>query len=270
MLPIGGYVKISGMVDESLDTDTLESEPKPWEYRAKPVWQRMIVISAGVIMNIFLAIGIFWGINYSQGESLMQTTEIGAVIKDSPAEKSGLLAGDNILSINGHRMEYWEKIQSEIYFENPSSDIVVEIQRGGQTQTLNIPRANIPDISSTTFGLIPNFTEAVIEDVLPGKPAKKAGVLSKDVIISINGTKVYNQDQVIKIVRAHPSIEISLLIKRGEDLKTILVTPSSEGLIGISLGAHYTGPMKKVQYSLLESFPKGVSQTFGSVAMLVH
>src|SRR3972149_2208745 len=109
--PIGGYVKIAGMIDESLDTDFQGSEAQPWEYRAKPVWKRMIVISAGVIMNILLAIGIFWGINYVQGDSFMQTTEIGMVINDSPAAKAGLQPGDKILSINHKNIEHWEAIQ---------------------------------------------------------------------------------------------------------------------------------------------------------------
>ena len=104
-LPIGGYVKISGMIDESMDTEHLETEPEPWEFRAKPVWQRIIVITAGVIMNILLSIAIFWGLNLSQGVQHHQITTIGEVQENSIAAEYGLVAGDKIVSINGDTME---------------------------------------------------------------------------------------------------------------------------------------------------------------------
>jgi regulator of sigma E protease len=268
--PIGGYVKISGMVDESLDTNFEGSEPQPWEYRAKPVWQRMIVISAGVVMNIILAVGIFWGINYVQGDQFMRTTEIGMVVNDSPAQKAGLVSGDNIVSINNKKIEYWETIQTSIYFDFIGEDISMIIDRHGIQQSLFIPRANIPDVSETTFGIYPSHTEALISEVLPGKPADKAGLLANDVIVSINGKKVVNQEQVINMVKSHPEKEVSLLIKRGNELKTIPVTPSSEGLIGIFVGMRYTGPVVTVQYGLLESFPKGLRQTINATRLFGH
>jgi len=268
--PIGGYVKIAGMVDESLDTNFEGTPPQPWEYRAKPVWQRMIVISAGVIMNIILAVGIFWGINYVQGEQLMQTTEIGMVVKGSPAEKAGLQNGDKIISINDKKIEHWEAIQTVIYFDFLNNDLSMVIERSGQQRTIVIPRSNIPDVSETTFGIIPAQTEAIISEVLPGKPAAKAGLQANDVIVSINGQKVVNQEQVITIVKANPEKEVSLLIKRGNEMKTIAVTPSSEGLIGILVGARYTGPVLTVQYGLFESFPKGVQQTINATILFGH
>ncbi len=268
--PIGGYVKISGMVDESLDTEYQGTEPQPWEYRAKPVWQRMIVISAGVIMNIILAVGIFWGINYVQGDQFMQTTEIGMVIPESPAVKAGLQSGDKILSINEKKIEHWEAIQTAIYFDFLGDDISIAILRNGFQQTIVIPRSNIPDISETTFGIVPIHTEALINEVLSGKPAEKAGLLADDIIVSINGQKVFNQDHVIKIIRSNPEKEVALLIKRGNEMKTIPVTPSSEGLIGVSVGIRYTGPIVTVQYGLFESFPKGVKQTINATQLFAR
>ncbi|MBI2429151.1 MAG: RIP metalloprotease RseP [Ignavibacteriales bacterium] len=268
--PIGGYVKISGMVDESLDTEYQGTEPQPWEYRAKPVWQRMIVISAGVIMNIILAVGIFWGINYVQGDQFMQTTEIGMVIPESPAVKAGLQSGDRILSINEKKIEHWEAIQTAIYFDFLGDDLSVAIERNGVHQTILIPRSDIPDISETTFGIVPTHTEALINEVLFGKPAEKAGLLPNDIIVSINGQKVFNQDHVIKIIRANPEKEVALLIKRGDELKTILVTPSPEGLIGVSVGIRYTGPIVTIQYGLFESFPKGVRQTINATQLFAR
>ncbi|MDP1676639.1 MAG: RIP metalloprotease RseP [Bacteroidota bacterium] len=270
--PIGGYVKIAGMIDESLDTALDKNDIQPWEYRAKPVWQRMIVISAGVIMNIFLAIGIFWGINYSQGESYMQTTEIGIVVANSPAEKSGLRVGDKIVSVNGKKMDYWEAIQASIYVDFLGSDIALEIERGGVQQIISIPRKNIPDPSSseTLFGIDAANTEAIISEVVSGKPAEKVGIQSGDVILSINGFKVFNQEHVIKIVRANSEKEITILIRRNSETKTFNVTPSSEGRIGIVVGRRYNGPIISKQYGLFESFPRGVKQTVSVTTLYAH
>ncbi|MHB1050093.1 MAG: RIP metalloprotease RseP [Bacteroidota bacterium] len=268
--PIGGYVKISGMVDESLDDNLEGSEPQPWEYRAKPIWQRMIVISAGVIMNILLAIGIFWGISYLQGDSLMQTTEIGMVVKDSPAAAAGLQSGDKIVSVNSASIRHWEAIQTAIYFDEIGKDITLVIERNGAQQSVFIPRENIPDVSESTFGIIPNFTEAIINDVLSGKPAETAGLRSNDVIVSINGEPVFNQDQVIRVISANPEQTVTLEIKRDAEIKNISVTPSSDGRIGITVSARYTGPITTVQYGLLESFPRGVKQTINATALFGH
>ncbi len=259
--PIGGYVKIAGMIDESLDTESQKTEVQPWEYRGKPVWQRMIVISAGVIMNIFLAIGIFWGINYSQGETYMQTTEIGIIVANSPAAKFGLQVGDKVISVNEKKMEYWEAIQTSIYIDFLRSDISLWIKRGGIQQIISIPRSNIPDVSETTFGIFPANTEAIISEVVSGKPAGIAGIESGDIILSINGSAVYNQEHVIKLVGANPGKEIPIQIKRNGVTKSFSVTPSAEGRIGIVVGSRYNGPIISKQYGLFESFPRGVKQT---------
>lgn len=268
--PIGGYVKIVGMVDESLDEDLEGSEPQPWEYRAKPIWQRMIVISAGVIMNIILAIGIFWGISYQQGDSLMQTTKIGMVVKESPAASAGFQTGDKILVINNKPIEHWEAIQTTIYFDLIGQDLTVQFNRGGVIQSIFIPRNKIPDISESMFGIIPDYTEAIINDVITGKPAETAGILSGDIIVSINGEKVFNQDQVIRVISANPEKNISLEIKRGDEIKNISVTPAIDGRVGITVSARYTGPIKIIRYGLLESFPRGVNQTLNTTVLFGH
>ena len=98
-LPLGGYVKIAGMVDESMDTDFANTEPQPWEFRAKPMWKRMVVICAGVVMNLILAVIIFWNIHYVRGKDTMETTEIGYVADSSAAQRAGILPGDHVFSM---------------------------------------------------------------------------------------------------------------------------------------------------------------------------
>ncbi len=268
--PIGGYVKIAGMIDESLESDAVQTEPQSWEYRSKPVWKRMIVISAGVIMNIFLAIGIFWGINYVQGESFMQTTEVGIVMDGSPAEHAGLRTGDRILSVNEKPMEYWEAIQTSIYFDFLGKDLSMKILRDGNEQSIFIPRSEIPDISTSTFGIVPNNTEAVVSDVISGTPAERAGVKPNDVILSVGGVRVFNQEHVIGVVSKNPGKELTMVVLRDSEQQSLLVTPSSEGKVGIMIGSRYNGPVLTKQYGLFESFPRGIRQTISATTLYAH
>ena len=257
-IPIGGYVKIAGMIDESFDTEFLEKAPQPWEYRSKPIWQRMLVISAGVIMNIFLAIAIFWGINYTQGRTLRETTEIGYVANGSPAAIGGLREGDRILKINGEPITHWDLIYSAIYLETSGSDITIDVLRSGKEEALHIPRTGIPEPTETSFGIIPINTEVVITTVEPGKPADQLGLKPMDVLVSLNGTPIKYNQKVIDLVKANAGKPLDVEWRRGSEKLKGTTTPSEDGRIGISLEARYTGPSTKVEYSIFEAFPEGL------------
>jgi regulator of sigma E protease len=265
--PIGGYVKIAGMIDESMDTEFVNSTPQPWEFRSKPVWQRMIVICAGVVMNVLLAAAIFWSIALVQGERLLQTTEIGYVIPGSSAEKIGLQAGDKILSVNGKTIDHWEAILQSMYLDNIGKDITLDIERAQQHRTIPIPRTALPDIQNASFGIIPSHTEAIISEVMKDKPADKAGLKSGDVILALNDQRVFNEQHVIKIIKAHPSTAVTMRWKRGTDTLSAVVVPSKDGLIGIGIGSRYNGPVLSVRYGVTESFSKGMKET-GRIVVL--
>jgi regulator of sigma E protease len=265
--PIGGYVKIAGMIDESMDTEFVNSTPQPWEFRSKPVWQRMIVICAGVIMNVVLAAAIFWSISYVQGERLMQTTEIGYVLPGSSAEHAGLQSGDKIISVNGKSIDHWEAILQAMYLDNIGKDLTIDIERHQQHEAISIPRAALPDIQNTTFGIIPSQTEAVISEVMKNNPAEKAGLKAGDVILALNNQRVFNEQHVIKIIKSNPSTAITMVWKRGHDTLTASVTPSKDGLIGIGIGSRYNGPVLTMKYGIVESFAKGMKET-GRIVVL--
>ena len=263
-IPIGGYVKIAGMIDESFDTEYLSKAPEPWEFRAKPIWQRMIVISAGVIMNILLAIAIFWGINYVQGKSVRETTEIGHVFDGSEAARGGLKAGDRVMQINGTSIAHWDQILNAVYVKNMGSDITFTVLRDGHEVQVFFPRTSIPEPTErsfeSTFGIVPNHMEVVIGTVEPGKPADVLGLKPRDVILSLNGTAVdFNDQKVKEIVQAHAGKPLMIEWKRGEQIMKGSTIPTDDGRIGISFGLIYTGPVTKVQYSLLEAFPEGMN-----------
>ncbi len=269
-IPIGGYVKIAGMIDESFDTEFINSEPQPWEFRSKPIWQRMIVISAGVIMNLFLAIAIFWGINYLNGGYFRQTTEVGYVIPNSAAEKAGFVPGDKIRSINDKAIDHWDAIQTAMYVDLIGDDLTFQIERGGTVSTLAVSHTAVPDISDAAFGLLPGFTEAIIADVLKNKPAEAAGLHPGDVILSMNGQRVINQFQVTHIIKSNAGKKIDLELKRGSETVKAAVTPTAEGIIGISIDSRYSGPVQHVRYGLFASLPKGVSDVYEATKLFAN
>jgi regulator of sigma E protease len=267
-IPVGGYVKIAGMIDESFDTEFLDRPPESHEFRAKPIWQRMIVISAGVLMNLLLAIVIFWGINYVQGRTVRETTEVGFVTEKSPAANSGFLEGDRILAINGRPVANWEDILSEMFLESVGSDVTVTLLRSGQEQRLLVRHSDLTDPNPAVFGMLPAHTDIAVGVVEPGMPADKLGLKPLDVFKSLDGIPIRESEKVREIVRAHAGKPLSVEWKRGDQLMSGTTTPTADGKIGISFGARYYGPTTSVRYSLPESFVKGCRDISGLTVML--
>jgi len=269
-IPIGGYVKIAGMIDESLDTEHLDRPPEPWEFRAKPIWQRIVVISAGVIMNILLAIAIFWGINYHQGKIVRETTEIGYVQEDTPAAGAGLRAGDRVVRINDLSVTNWDQILSDIYIEFAGADIRMTVLRDGQEASITIPRTEIPEPGERPFGIVPSQTRVVVSSVTPGDPADVLGLRSGDVIISLGGTVIRYDEKVREIVRAHAGRALAVQWMRGDSLMKGVLTPTADGKIGIYYGAAYDGPVTRLQYSLLEALPQGAKDVVNASGLFLQ
>ena len=142
-IPFGGFVKIVGMIDESFDNETIKSEPQPWEFRSKPLYQRFIVITAGVIMNIILAILIFWGLNLSHGRLVHPVTTVGFVQASSLAHSAGFAEGDRILAVNNEPLHYWEDIEAAIALKSAEGEARVEVERSGKKVTITVPRDGI-------------------------------------------------------------------------------------------------------------------------------
>lgn len=256
--PIGGYVKISGMIDESFDTEFAGTTPQPWEFRAKPMWQRMLVISAGVLMNVILAVLIFWGINFSQGRVIRDTTEIGYVVENSPAEQAGLHAGDKIIAINGEPITHWDMILNKVYVEHGGTDLKFEIQRDGKQLDLFLPRTSIPEPTDASFGIMPAQTEVIISSVEHGKPADLGGLKPGDILLSMNGVPILFNQKVVELVKAHAGKPLPIEWKRGAESMSGNVTPTDDGRIGVGLESRYVGPITTVQYSILEALPQGL------------
>lgn len=268
-IPIGGYVKIAGMIDESFDTDFLGKEAEPWEFRAKPIWQRMLVISGGVIMNILLAVAIFWGINYIQGKLVRETTEIGAVLEGTPAAQAGLQAGDRILDVNGSTVSDWDAILNEVYIDHAGDDIDFTLMRSGESVQVHVPRTSIPDPVESAFGIVPTHTEVVVTTVQSGLPAEALGLKPGDVLVSINSTPLGADTQVKPLIQANAGKPMQVEWLRDQQKLSGTTTPTAGGLIGIGYALRYNGPVHKVEYSVFEAFPRAWSDVYSISVLFV-
>jgi regulator of sigma E protease len=264
--PLGGYVKIAGMVDESFDTEFVNTPPQPWEFRAKPIWQRLIVMSAGVLMNVLLAVAIFWGIIYQRGTYVRPITEIGYVKSSSPAGRAGFQKGDKIVSINNVKTESWEDVVTVMYAEAAGEDLEFQVIRAGQLASLRVTRKNIPDFSDEAFGFHPSQLLGVVGAVQPGLPAAAIGLQSGDTIVSINRVSVV-AGEIPETVHKNARREIVLGWKRNGVEMEFAVTPNDSGRIGIEILSAYVGPTEHRQYSLFEALPIGATEIWDNTRL---
>ncbi|HJY64749.1 MAG TPA: RIP metalloprotease RseP [Ignavibacteria bacterium] len=257
VFPLGGYVKVAGMIDESMDKDFINKPPQPWEYRSKPVWQRMIVITAGVIMNTLLAFAIFYIIALAQGRTRMDTTTVGYVSKNSVAEKYGILPGDKMISVNGQKIEYWDEVRALVFIEHMGEDIDLVVDRNLQQKEILISKKDLSDLAERTFGVYPPYLEPQIEQVIPDKPAAKIGLLAGDIITEANGEKISHSQQFVDVIKTNPGKDISLKWTRNGTEMSGVVKPEADSTIGIAVGK-YTGTIKTINYNVISAVPQGI------------
>jgi regulator of sigma E protease len=257
MLPLGGYVKIAGMIDESFDTSFADKEPQPYEFRAKPMWQKVFVITAGVLMNLLLAWLIFWGGNFFQGKPVTKTTTIGYVQQGSAADSLGLKHNDKIISINNVDVNYWEDVRAELFIHTLGEDINITVKRDGVNKTIFIPRSAIPDDETQIYFLLPQGTRTVVTAVMEDSPALNAGLNANDVFLEINNIQVYSPKQATEIIKGNSGIELPIVVLRGGDTLALAVTPGEDGMIGIGIGSRFTGESYYKTSGFFESFYLG-------------
>jgi regulator of sigma E protease len=257
LLPLGGYVKIAGMVDESFDTNFADNEPQSYEFRAKPTWQKIFVITAGVLMNLMLAWIIFWGGNFFQGKPVTNTTSIAYVEQGSAADSLGFQANDEILSINRVQVKYWEDVRTELFINTLGEDVNVTVKRNELKEIIYVPRSKIPDDETQINFLLPVGTRPVVLDVKDDSPAKLAGLKTRDIFILFNNEPVYSSDQATNIIKGNPTTELPLVVLRGNDTLSLAVTPGEDGMIGIAIVSGFVGDSYYRTYGFFESFYQG-------------
>lgn len=225
--PLGGYVKIAGMIDETMDTDFIDEEVKPDEFRGRPVWQRMVVITAGVVFNVLLAIVIYTGIAWNYGETVTPVHAVESIYvpEGSVADQVGLQTGDQLIGVNGREVAYFEDLL------NPSSiterDVSFMVNRGGETVTVPTPANFLDLIGKEGFIDGTNILPSLISDVVAGSPAEEAGIEGGDKIVAVNGETVGYWIQLVeKIQEADGPLQLD--VDKGGEIVQMEVTPDPE------------------------------------------
>ncbi|MDX1672544.1 MAG: RIP metalloprotease RseP [Balneolaceae bacterium] len=259
--PLGGYVKISGMIDESMDTDHLDEEPKPWEYRSKPVWQRIIVITAGVIFNMLLAVMIFMGIAFTQGDVKVPVESVGQVYiqENSVADVAGFKTGDQIIGVNGERVQYFSDLVKPVQLT--SDELSYMVMRNGDITTVMVADSLLNRISKEPFIYPQMAFPARIGHVFSGTPADSAGLAEGDEILSINEQEVTYWLQLVELIQGSGE-EINLTVRRNGAVKRFKVQPNEENKIGIGPpAAQSVFEIQRISYGLTGSLAFGVDKT---------
>ncbi len=264
-LPLGGYVKIAGMIDESFDTEQMKEEPKPWEFRSKPAWQRLIIMVGGVFVNFVLGIFLFSMILFVWGESYIDPTSLkdGIAVTDL-ANKIGLRDGDDIISVGDREFDKFSGgvITRELVINQART---IKVRRNGGEHLIEVPKEVIPELTkyenSKDVLIAPRYPYeiGVIDE---GSPGQQAGLQLGDQIIAISGEPTPFAHNVVKGLEAVESEEIDITIMRRGQSRDISIV-RKEGKIGIrtyGLDKYVSTAYQK--YSLSESVPAGWNKSW--------
>ena len=222
--PLGGYVKLSGMVDESMDAEQLNKAPEPYEFRAKPVYQQVVIITAGVIMNFILAVGILGGMVFMNGEPYNPSTTIGYVAEGGIADSIGVQVYDKILTINGQTPENWQQVE-RLFFENIGKNTTFTIERNGEQKEFVLNWDNMTMNDFERFGIF-EYLPAMVGDVSEGYPAAEAGLQKGDRIIAVNDSVIQSWIEMTGIVVKHPDQPLNFTYLRNGDTLQTSITPT--------------------------------------------
>ena len=232
-LPLGGYVKISGMIDESMDTEQMQQPPQPWEFRSKPAWQRLIIMLGGVTVNLILGFLIYMMILFVWGKDTLSNEALPEGLQPSSvAAEVGFRPGDQVLGVDGTPLDNVLDVNRYLFLRNIKT--VTVKHREWNTETLNIPEDIGQQIfkSGELFPLVPAIP-AVIDSVIPNSPAARSGLLPKDKILTINNQPIHDWSDLGNTLDDQANQSITLQINREEEILQLDATTSAESTLGV-------------------------------------
>jgi regulator of sigma E protease len=264
-LPLGGYVKISGMIDESMDKEQMALPPQPWEFRSKPAWQRLIIMLGGVTVNFILAFIIYIGMAFAYGDTFVANADLkdGVLIENPVMLKTGFKTGDKILAIDGKKVENFD---NELNMNIIMSKQVL-IERNGQQQTIKMPNDFVDQLSKHEKSVLVDMrVPFVIKDVPAESP--NTALKAKDLIVSLNGQQAKYYDQVKAILNANKGKSIPAVVLRDLKETPVTVKISKDGKLGVLAGGLGIESLEKLgyykvsthHYSFMESIPVGLTK----------
>ncbi len=256
-LPLGGYCKISGMIDESMDTEALKKDPEPWEFRTKPAWQRLLVMIGGVLYNFifailcYIAIMAIWGSSYIKNEG-------SKIYPDALAVDMGFKAGDQILRMDDYVPENFGMLQADLARRNVGKVVVL---RDGDTVEVYIDHSKIGEVLNSP-GMFDLAVPFVIDSVMAGSPNVDAGLMRGDQIVALDSVSTPFIQDMKAYLATVPGDSVVAVITRGTDTLRVPVLVDSEGRIGVYTQVpSYTTRT----YSVLQAIPAGFNLTFETI-----
>ncbi len=268
-LPLGGYVKIAGMIDESMDTEQMKEEPKPWEFRSKPAWQRLIIMLGGVTVNFILAVIIYIGMAYSYGDQYipMESVRDGVWVTEKEiGDKIGIQTGDKILAVDGEPLKNFNSVFIELINGNS-----ITLERDGQRIEQEIPVDFIATLleDEDRVRFLSLRAPFVVSKVPNSSHNKGVGFMPEDEFVSINGSPASFRDQVTPLLEENKGKDINILVRRENGAQEQVVAQvDDEGKLGLEIGGftmqdlqdrgHFE--IKTQKYSFLESIPAGIDR----------
>ena len=257
-LPLGGYVKIAGMIDESMDTEQLQGEPQPWEFRSKPAWQRLIIMLGGVTVNVILAIFIYAMIFNHYGEEYLplENMQYGVAV-DSLGQEIGFKTGDKIISIDGEQPKAFGEVFYKILVGKE-----VKVNRNGSEVVVPISASDVKAIINKKSRFFSPRIPYFVGEIAPDFPAAKTSLKKGDKLVGINNENFTFLDEYIAALPKHKNETIQLKIARAGAQMTIPVTLDDRGKLGVrpqgGLKDYYDIKTKK--YGFFAAFPRGVKE----------
>jgi regulator of sigma E protease len=262
-IPFGGYVKIAGMVDESMDKEQLKQPPQPYEFRSKPAWQRLIIMVAGVVVNLLLGFFIYAMMLWHWGEEYLPTNKLTyGIVADSLAQSIGLRTGDKVASVDGKYIEKFRTIPLQVILHRAKT---IEVIRNGQNVTVPVPddfRGKLIHYKDLNF-ISERLPFPQIGEVADTSAAERAGLKKSDKILTVNGAPIHFFDEFKSQVQPNKGKQIEIVYLRNADtLRTTLTVPPS-GIIGVAdVDPATLLPYQEIKYGFFESIPAGLNKCF--------
>jgi regulator of sigma E protease len=263
-LPLGGYVKISGMIDESMDKEQMALPPQPWEFRSKPAWQRLIIMLGGVTVNFILAFIIYIGMAFVYGDSYVANADMkdGLLIENQALLKAGFKTGDKVIAVDGEKII---KFDSDMNMKIVMAKQVL-IERNGAEQTIKMPIDLVDQLSKEEKGSLVSIRMPFVILNVPSESLNKQ-LEEKDVMQTLNGKSARYYDEVSSILKENKGKTITATVLRNNKEVSVEVKVTKEGKLGVQLDTDIDSLKKsgffkitKVEYSFAESIPAGLER----------
>lgn len=258
-LPLGGYVKISGMIDESMDTEQMKQPAQEWEFRAKPAWQRLIIMLGGVTVNLILGFLIYMMILFVWGKNTLTTEELPLGFQPSPvAQEIGFEEGDQLVSIDGEILDNVMDINRQLFLR-PLKKITVK-RASGAIKVINIPESIGMKMFET--GEMRPFTPlfpALIDSVTPNSPADISGLQYNDRLVSVNDISIVHWGDFQELMKEKKQLTLSVVIERDQMMQSLEIN-TPEGILGVSPrgdSVKYTNEKLSLDESIIQGFDYG-------------